>query len=258
MLETSETPWPLAAMDRLNPVTLIAGAATAFGAARAFDLAKRSQGGLILADADEAAISALADDLDARNIAPERVSTLAFSCSDAERWTAAMDFISAQYGRLDWAIVCPAPASPNGSELLDFSANGGEFNTLAMCLQALTPLIGRNLHGGAIVVAAPDASGSFPKFIHGAAQIGSDSNVRIHGLALGAAQAPAWTWARWLHEMVRETGNLRAAFDRLSRTRTPMARCSAEDDLKRVIDLLLSDDTNLNGAVLAVDAEQAL
>lgn len=249
-----------AVMDRINPVTLIAGAASAFGAARTRELARSSQGGLILAGGEEAALAAIADDLEAQSLAPERVSTLAFDLSDPERWAQVRDFLGAHYGRLDWAVICAtAVPRPEQSDLVEFAADATpDLAMPAIAIEALAPLMRKNVHGGAVIVAAAAAGAPFAKFIHTAAELGVQDNIRVHGLALGGAHAPAWSWAPWLHDLVRETGNVRAALARLARAEAPMARCAPEEDLKRLVSLMLSDETNLSGAVLAVDAGHVL
>ena len=140
-------------MDRLNPVTLITGAASGVGAPCVREMARRSQGGLVLVDLDDASLCAVADDLEKENVAPERVSTLAFDVADEERWMQATDFIEAQYGRLDWAVLY-AGMPKTKSDLLDFRRPGSLLDSAARGLRALTPLIGKNRQGGAAVINA--------------------------------------------------------------------------------------------------------
>ena len=118
-------------MDRLNPVTLITGAASGVGAPCVREMARRSQGGLVLVDLDDASLCAVADDLEKENVAPERVSTLAFDVADEERWMQATDFIEAQYGRLDWAVLY-AGMPKTKSDLLDFRRMDAGFQEYRM------------------------------------------------------------------------------------------------------------------------------
>ena len=143
MLETPRRAWPkLRTMDdRINPVTLISGAATSLSGACVRELARRSQGGLVLVDLDDAALGALADDLETQNAAPERVSTLALDVGDEERWAQAAAFVDSQYGRLDWAIVNVAPR-PAQAALVDFGG-ASPCHSAALCLRAVMPQIGR-------------------------------------------------------------------------------------------------------------------
>jgi NAD(P)-dependent dehydrogenase (short-subunit alcohol dehydrogenase family) len=247
-------------MDRLSPVTLIAGAGSRFGAARAREFARRSQGGLLLADPDQDALCAIADDLDMQNLSPERVSTLAFDPGDAERWSQAAAFITAQYGRLDFAIIHAAPAPSLFGELVQFGAESADFSALEASLSATSALIRKNLNGGAIVASAPFGAiagheAEFAAIIEDAA---SQRHVRVNALVVGGAYAPAWRGAPVLQDLAASSGGVCDALDRLARMRTPAAHCTSATPMSELITALFSDECPLSGAVLIVDGELSM
>jgi 2-keto-3-deoxy-L-fuconate dehydrogenase len=190
--------------DRLDAVALITGAGSGIGAAVARDIARRSEGGLILVDFDESALTAVADDLEQHKVAPERVSTLAFDVADQDRWRQAADFIRGQYGRLDWAVVNAgvAHSAPiEETDLVDWrrvmSTNlDGAFLTL----RTVMPLMRGNLRGGRIVVSASAAAIKAERGVAGygaskagllqlmrvAAKEGAPDNIRVNAIAPGA------------------------------------------------------------------------
>lgn len=250
-------------LHRLNPVTLIVGVASRFGAERARDMARRSQGGLLLADPDEATLCAIADDLEANNLSPERVSTLAFDPGDAERWAQAEAFIDAQYGRLDWAFIHPHAAAP--SELLEFRARGPlDLDGLALCLHTVAAIMAKNMQGGAIIVALqasalPDADAitAFEDMLIAADAAAGDA-VRLNVIVIGGLHAPLWAAAPLLQDLVVETGDLRAAFDRVAADNWRAMRCSPALGMTRLTAALLSDDCSLSCGIVAVDGDQSM
>jgi len=263
-------------LDRFNPVALITGAASGIGAACARDIARRSDGGLILVDSDERGLSDLADQLEAQRAAPERVSTLTFDVADPERWAQASDFIKSQYGRLDWAIVNAgvAHASPiTETDLVDWrrvmSVNlDGAFLTL----RTVMPLMKDNTQGGAIVVSASAAAikaepgvGAYAaskagllQLMRVAAKEGAPDNIRVNAIAPGGVETPMWSNMPWFQDLVRETGSERAAFDKIAGLATPLARYAKSDDIARLIIMLLSDESPITGATLVVDGGYTL
>ena len=263
-------------MDVLNPVTLITGAASGIGAACVRELARRSQGGLILVDLDEDALAAVADDLDQQNVAPERVSTLAFDVADEARWAQAAQFIDSQYGRLDWAIVNAGIAHSSlisDTDLKDWrrvmSTNlDGAFLTM----RAAMPLMRKNQQGGSIVVTASAAAlkaepgvsaygaskAGLLQLMRVAAKEGAHDNIRVNAIAPGGVETPMWSNMPWFGDLVRETGSERAAFDKISKMATPMARYASADDIARLIIMLLSEQSPMTGATLVVDGGYTL
>jgi NAD(P)-dependent dehydrogenase (short-subunit alcohol dehydrogenase family) len=262
-------------LNRINPVTLITGAASKVGAAYVRDLAKRSQGGLLLVDADDAALSTIADDLDARSISPERVSTLALDVCDPARWAQAIEFIRAQYGRVDWAVVAADPAAPNGedSDLVDWGRiKAMNVDGLLLTLRSLMPLMRANAQGGAIAVSASAAAIKPEQDVNAyaasragligmmriAAAEGAINRVRVNAIAHSGAQTPVWPQLPWFSDLVRDHGSERAALVRLGRFSAPLARYAESEDLVRLMVMLLSDDTRITGATLVVDGGQPM
>jgi len=255
-------------LDRLNPVTIITGAASGIGAACASLLSRRSEGGLILVDFDAAALDKTADSL---SQPPERVSTLAFDVADPDRWADAASFIQAHYGRLDWAIVNAgvAHAAPIvETDLVDWrrvmSTNlDGAFLTL----RAVMPLMREHSQGGSIVVTASAAAlkaepgvGAYAaskagllQLMRVAAKEGAPDNIRVNAIAPGGVETPMWSSMPWFQDLVKEQGSERAAFDAIAKLATPLARYASSDDIARLIVMLLSDDSPITGATLVVD-----
>lgn len=253
-------------LDRLNPVLLITGAGAGFGAACAINMARRAQGGLLLVDHDGDALSALADELDAQNLAPERVSTLAFDVADEQRWAQAAAFIGAQYGRVDWAILNVAPPPPQeAGDLVQWGPRlPANLDSAALSLRALMPLMGANALGGAAVVTAAaesilgDPNQGLPRLVRVAANEGAAYNVRVNGFAPSAADAPLWSNLPWFHELARTHGGAREALAQLAAATPPIARYRAGGDTAKLVGLLLSDDAEASAVTLLVDGGYAI
>lgn len=240
-------------MDRLNPVMLITGAAAGANAAAARHFARRAQGGLILVDADEAALEAAADTLENP---PERVSTLAFDIGDAERWKQAQSFIRGQYGRLDYALVDASGAhvasAVTEGDLISWTSNGAaSHERLALTLRALTELMRTNAQGGSIVVLGLAGAG---EILRAAASEGAAFNVRVNAANQGVA--PIWRNAPLFQDLARDQGGERHAFKAIAAL--PHALARFEGDLFQLITQLLSDDCPATGATLVVDGGYAL
>ncbi len=258
---------------RLNPVTLITGAGSGIGAGCAQDLARRSSGGLLLADIDEAALSVVADELDAAGVSPERISTLAFDVTDIARWSQAAAFIETQYGRLDWAVVNTGAASkqaPAESDLVDWGrTTSAQLEATIQSLRTIMPLMAKNTSGGAIVVTTsaaaikaepllPNAAPGLLQVMRAASREAAHSNVRINAIAPGGADTPMWNEMPWFQDLVRERGNENGAFDGIAQLPRALARYGQGADVNRLIVMLLAEETPVTGATLVVDGGGAL
>lgn len=259
--------------NRLDAVALITGAGSGIGAACARDIARRSEGGIILVDFDEAILAAVADDLERQNAAPERVSLLAFDAGDQDRWKQAADFIWGQYGRLDWAIINTGLARPSaiaGSDLVDWGSN--DLDNALLALRMVMPLMRSNIRGGAVVVTAPAATieadpgkaaygaskGGLLQLMRLSAKEGAPDNIRVNAIASGGSETPAWSALPLFQDMLREKGSEQAALDAIAKLATPLARFADAGDVARLIVMLLSDDAPITGATLVVDRSYAL
>jgi NAD(P)-dependent dehydrogenase (short-subunit alcohol dehydrogenase family) len=242
----------------LNPVTLIAGAVSNIGMACASRLAPKATGGLILIDRDAERLDITADTLPQ---APERVSTLPFDIADQKWWRKGSEFVQAQYGRLDWAVV-DAGVTPAGER--DWRATTAiDIEAAALSLRAIIALMQRNRDGGAIVLTG-GFSPSKPRgdragilhVLHVATKEGARHGVRVNALAPSADPAVVKN-APVYDNLVRQLGNPRAAFDRLTETQALVARYGGEDISGLVADML-SDSGGLSGALLVADGGYTL
>lgn len=257
---------------RLNPVTLITGAGSGVGAACAHDLARKSHGGLVLADMDETALAVVADELDAAGASPERVSTMVVDSGDAARWAEATAFILSQYGRLDWAVVNASAAQAKPVEESDLVNWGpktvAHLESAIVTLQALMTLIGKNTQGGAIVVIAgaaaikaeadAKAAPGLLQVIRAAAQEGAPNNVRINAIAPGGPETPMWNEMPLFQDLVKQAGNEQGALDSVAQSSLRAARYAQGGDLARLISLLLTDEAPVTGATVVVDGGYTL
>ena len=257
---------------RLNPVTLITGAGSGIGAGCAAELARRSTGGLLLADIDEAALTVVADELDAAGVSPERVSTLTFDVTDMDRWAQAATFIQNQYGRLDWAVVNTSAANvkPAETDLVDWGrTTSAQLEATIQSLRTIMPLMAKNSQGGAIVVTTsaasikaepmvPNSAPGLLQVMRAASREAAHSNVRINAIAPGGPDTPMWNDMPWFQDLVRESGNESGAFDKIAHLQRPLARYAQGSDVARLIVTLLAEEAPITGATLVVDGGGAL
>jgi NAD(P)-dependent dehydrogenase (short-subunit alcohol dehydrogenase family) len=246
-------------LSRFNAVGLITGATSGVGRACADAMALRSQGGLILVDPQEKALSAVADDLEGN--APERVSMLAFDPGDADRWAQAAEFIRAHYGRIDWAVI-NATGSPSGgpSDLVEWRrVLPTQLEAVVRILRVVIPLMANNTLGGAIAVVAPaaaltpgkNAKAGLVELIRAAGAEAKAANVRVNAVAFEGKESPLWKKAPWYADLVRQGGGDAGAAARIAKLQTPLVRHDA--DPVSLAMTLLSDEMALNGVTLIVD-----
>lgn len=249
-------------LNRINPVALVTGAHSQVGAAAARTIASRASGGLILADPSEQALAELADQLETRNLAPERVSTLAFDTTAPERWAQAASFITSQYGRLDWAVLNVAAETPTEGDLMQWpAATPAELEAAIVGLKALTPLLRANTQGGSVVITASGTSlarsgGGRPHLVQlmrAAAHERGLDRIRVNALAPGSAETPGWDALPWFQDLVVQAGGERGAFEMLSKLDPTLARYASPADVGRLLIMLLSDQSPISGATLVVD-----
>lgn len=251
--------------DRIHPVALIAGATSGAGAACAREIAKRADGGLVLVGPDSAALDALADALGDQGVSPERVSMLAFDAADAETWVRARDFIKAQYGRLDWALVNTDAAPAEPSDLVQWPNAMAGLEGAALALRTVMPLMKLNSQGGAVVVVALgpvlNTDGNKPgllSMVRAAAKEGAPDAIRVNAVASASMEAAAKAAALAFQDLMQETGSERAAMERIAALAAPLVRYGGSETITRAIMLLLSDQTPVTGTTLVVDAGPAL
>jgi NAD(P)-dependent dehydrogenase (short-subunit alcohol dehydrogenase family) len=261
------------ASDRLDPVCLITGAGSGIGAALTRRMARRATGGLILIDRDQAGLSAAADSI---NEPPERVSTMVFDVADPERWRDAADFIAGQFGRLDWAVANAGIAHAAPIADLAFEdwrrVMAVNLDGVFLTLQTAMPIMRLNSQGGAIVVVA-SASGlkaepgvaaygaSKAAALHlarVAAKEGAPDKIRVNAVVPGGVETPMWRSVAMFQDLVRETGDERAAFSRLAEMSTPLGQYATADDIARHIETLLVDPAPITGAALVIDGGYTL
>ncbi|MGE0595722.1 MAG: SDR family oxidoreductase [Hyphomonadaceae bacterium] len=253
--------------ETLNPVGLITGAAGAQGAACARALAARCSGGLILVDANEAALAATADALPD---APERVSTLTFDAADPPSWwLRASDFIKAQYGRLDWAVVSAAAAqsalegTPSPADIA--RAIDSDLDAAFATMRPLMAMMRNNSEGGALVLlttttalkgdAALGQNGDLglAQLMRVAAKEGAADSIRINAVTSAGALTAGLRGTPLYQDLLRELGGARAALEAIAKRNPPIARYAAAESATRLVALLLAERTALTGATLVVD-----
>lgn len=246
-------------LSRFNAVGLITGATSGLGAACAEDMARRSQGGLILVDPDESALNAVADNLD--EAAPERVSMLAFDPGDADRWAQAADFIRTHYGRVDWAVINATAGRPGApSDLVEWRrVLPTQLEAVVRTLRVLIPLMAKNTLGGAVVIAAPAAAltpdkntkAGLVELVRAAGAEAKAENVRVNAIALGGAETPLWKKAPWYGDVLRQGGDAAGASQRVAKLPSPLLR--HDESPVTLAMTLLGTETALNGVTLIVD-----
>jgi NAD(P)-dependent dehydrogenase (short-subunit alcohol dehydrogenase family) len=255
-------------------VALITGAGSGIGAATAARLVEAGVGGLVVTDRDSSGLNALAERLDRPGL---RLHPRAADVTNEAAWLALEDEIRAIFGRLDYAVANAGIA--HGEPLVDhdFAAwrrvlavnLDGVFLTLRSALR----LIREGGGGGAIVVVSSAAAvkaepgiAAYGASKAGALQLarvaakeGAPDRIRVNAILPGGVQTPIWRGVPMFDQILRETGDEQAAFDRLAGLATPLGRFATADEVATQIAFLLSDAAaTITGAALNVDGGYTL
>jgi NAD(P)-dependent dehydrogenase (short-subunit alcohol dehydrogenase family) len=255
-------------------VALLTGAGSGIGAATAARLADAGVGGLVVTDRDSSALDALVERLKRPGL---RLHARAADATDEAAWLALEDEIRALFGRLDYAVANAGIA--HGEPLADhdfaawrrvLSVNlDGVFLTLRSALR----LIREGGRGGAIVVVASAAAVKAEPGIaaYGASKAGAlqlarvaakeaaPDRIRVNAILPGGVRTPIWRGVPMFDQLVQETGDEQAAFDRLAALATPLGRYATANEIADQIAFLLSDaNASITGAALSVDGGYTL
>jgi 2-keto-3-deoxy-L-fuconate dehydrogenase len=255
-------------------IALVTGAGSGIGAATAARLADAGVGGLVLTDRDGGAVDAVAARLDRPGL---RRLTRVADVADEGAWLAVEGEVRSVFGRLDYAVANAGVAhgEPLAEHRFDewrrvLAVNlDGAFLTLRSALR----LIRAGGRGGAIVVVASAAAlkaepgvaaygASKAGALHlarVAAKEGAPDRIRVNAILPGGVQTPIWRDVPLFQQLVQETGDERAAFERMAALATPLGRYAMADEVANQIAFLLSDAARtITGAALVVDGGYTL
>jgi NAD(P)-dependent dehydrogenase (short-subunit alcohol dehydrogenase family) len=260
--------------DWNGKIALITGAGAGIGAATAARLADLGVGGLVLTDRDEASLTAVARRLERPGL---NILTRAADVTDEAGWSMLEDEVRQTFGRLDYAVANAGiahgePLAEHGFEawrrVLSVNLDGA-FLTLRSALR----LIRDGGRGGAIVVVASAAAvkaepgiAAYGASKAGALQLarvaakeGAPDRIRVNAILPGGVQTPIWRDVPFFRDLVQETGDEQAAFDRMAALATPLGRYATADEVAEQIAFLLSDAAaTMTGAALLVDGGYSL
>jgi 2-keto-3-deoxy-L-fuconate dehydrogenase len=262
-------------MDGLEgKIALVTGAGSGIGAATAARLAAAGAGGLVLADRDGLALGEVAGRLDRPGL---RLLIRTADVAEERAWLALEAEVRAAFGRLDYAVANAGVA--HGEPLAEHSFDAwrrvlavnldGAFLTLRSALR----LIRAGGRGGAIVVVASAAAvkaepgvAAYGASKAGALQLarvaareGAPDRIRVNAILPGGVETPIWRDVPFFRQLVQESGDERAAFDRMAALATPLGRYATADEVATQIAFLLSDAAaTMTGAALVVDGGYTL
>jgi NAD(P)-dependent dehydrogenase (short-subunit alcohol dehydrogenase family) len=260
--------------DLDGKVALVTGAASGIGAATATRLSDAGVGGLVLTDRDEDALTAVAARLDRPGL---RILSHVGDVTDEDAWLALEEQVRQTFGRLDYAVANAGIA--HGEPLAEHSFDAwrrvlvvnldGAFLTLRSALR----LIRHGGRGGAIVVVASAAAlkaepgiAAYAASKAGALQLarvaakeGATDRIRVNAILPGGVQTPIWRDVPFFQDLVRETGDEQAAFDRMAALATPLGRYATPAEVAEQIAFLLSDAAaTITGTALVTDGGYTL
>jgi 2-keto-3-deoxy-L-fuconate dehydrogenase len=255
-------------------VALVTGAGSGIGAATVARLAEAGVGGLVLVDRDGDALAEVAARLDRTGL---HLLTRTSDVTDEAGWLALEDEVRATFGRLDYAVANAGIA--HGEPLADHPFDAwrrvlsinldGTFLTLRTALR----LIRGGGRGGAIVVVASAAAvkaepgiAAYAASKAGALQLarvaakeGAPDQIRVNAILPGGVETPIWRAVPFFQQLVQESGDERAAFDRMAAMATPLGHYATADEIANQIAFLLSDASpSMTGAALMVDGGYTL
>jgi 2-keto-3-deoxy-L-fuconate dehydrogenase len=257
-----------------SKIALITGAGSGIGAATSARLADGGVGGLVLVDRDGDAVEEVAARLARPGL---RLLTRTADITDEDAWLALEETVRTELGRLDYAVVNAGVA--HGEPLAEhrfeewrrvLAVNlDGAFLTLRSALR----LIRGGGRGGAIVVVASAAAlkaepgiAAYAASKAGALQLarvaakeGAPERIRVNAILPGGVQTPIWRDVPFFQQLVQESGDEQAAFDRMAAMATPLGRYATADEVANQITFLLSDAAStMTGAALVVDGGYTL
>ena len=92
-----------------------------------------------------------------------------------------------------------------------------------------------------------------------AAKEGAPDRIRVNAILPGGVQTPIWRDVPFFQQLVQETGDEQAAFDRMAALATPLGQYATADEIANQIAFLLSDAaSSMTGAALVVDGGYTL
>lgn len=263
-------------MDGLHgKVALVTGAGSGIGAATAARIVDAGVRGIVMVDRTPSAVAETAAKLERPDmeLLPRTGDT-----TDEAMWLSLEDDVRASFGQLDFAVANAGVA--HGETLAEHSFEAwrrvlsvnldGTFLTLRWAMR----LIRRGGSGGAIVVVASAAAvkaepgiAAYGASKAGALQLarvaakeGAPDWIRVNAILPGGVETPIWRGIPFFEQLVeQESGNERAAFDRMAAMATPLGRYATADEVANQIAFLLSDAcASMTGAALSVDGGYTL
>jgi NAD(P)-dependent dehydrogenase (short-subunit alcohol dehydrogenase family) len=255
-------------------IALVTGAGSGIGAATAARLAEAGVGGLVLTDRNEETVDAVAARLDRAGL---RLLPRAADVADERAWLALEEEVNGVFGRLDYAVANAGVA--HGEPLAEHAFDAwrrvlavnldGVFLTLRSALR----LIRAGGRGGAVVVVASAAAvkaepgiAAYGASKAGALQLarvaareGAADRIRVNAILPGGVETPIWREVPFFQQLVQESGDERAAFERMAALATPLGRYATADEVATQIVFLLSDAAaTITGAALVADGGYTL